>query len=267
MRVISITDPDDPAIAPFRAVRERDLVGRDGLFIAEGETVLRTLAAGGRHEILSALIADKRAEKLMPVLAAFGDIPIHTASQSVLDAIAGFHLHRGILALGRKAPDVGAEALLATLPERATIAVAAGLSNHDNMGGLFRNAAAFGAAAVLLDAGCCDPYYRKAIRVSVGAVLTVPFARLAPDTDIPALLRAHGFTPFAFTGGGRMRLGDLVPPERAALVFGSEGPGLPESLMSACETVRIEMAPGLDSLNVATASGIALHHMMSRRGA
>src|SRR5690606_19888190 len=100
MRVISITDPDDPAIAPFRAVRERDLVGRDGLFIAEGETVLRTLAANGRHEIVSALIADKRTEKLMPVLAALGDIDVHTASQSVLDTIAGFHLHRGILALG-----------------------------------------------------------------------------------------------------------------------------------------------------------------------
>jgi tRNA G18 (ribose-2'-O)-methylase SpoU len=264
MRLIPITDPDDPAIEPFRAIRERDLVGREGLFIAEGETVLRTLVAS-RHDIVAALIADTRIEKLAPLFETMGkDFAVHTASQNILDTIAGFHLHRGILALGRRGADEGAAALLASLPERATVAVAVGLSNHDNIGGIFRNAAAFGADAVLLDAGCCDPLYRKAIRVSVGAALTVPFARLPREADIAAVLKAEGFTPLAFTGSGRVALADLLPPRRAALLFGTEGPGLPESLISACETVRIEMAPGLDSLNVATASGIALHHVMSR---
>lgn len=266
MRLIPITDPDDPAIEPFRAIRERDLVGREGLFIAEGETVLRTLAENRRHRIVSALIAEKRVEKLTPLFAVMpGDVSVHTASQDVLDTISGFHLHRGVLALGRRAPDEGAASLLASLPDIATVVVAVGLSNHDNIGGLFRNAAAFGADAVLLDAGCCDPLYRKAIRVSVGAALTVPFARLVRDADIAAALKAHGFTPLSFTGAGRVPLADLVPPGRAALLFGTEGPGLPENMISACETVRIEMAPGLDSLNVATASGIALHHVMSQR--
>ena len=265
MRVVPITDPNDPAIEPFRAIRERDLVGREGLFIAEGETVLRTLVASRRHSVVSALIADKRAEKLKPLLDAMGEhLIVHTAPQDVLDAIAGFHMHRGILALGRRAPDGDPRGLLASLPDRATIAVAVGISNHDNIGGLFRNAAAFGVSAVLLDAGCCDPLYRKAIRVSVGAALTVPFARLPTGTDIASFVKEHGFMPLAFTGTGRTPLAELVPPARAALLFGTEGPGLPESLIVACETVRIEMAPSLDSLNVATASGIALHHVMSR---
>lgn len=266
MRSIPITDPNDPAIEPFRAIRERDLVGREGLFIAEGETVLRTLAASRRHSIVSALIVEKRVEKLKPIFDDMGeDLVVHTVSQDIMDAIAGFHMHRGILALGRRAPDGNPHGLLASLPDRAAIAVAVGISNHDNIGGFFRNAGAFGVSAVLLDAGCCDPLYRKAIRVSVGAALTMPFARLPPDSDIASFLKEHGFTPLAFTGVGRMPLAELVPPVRPALLFGAEGPGLPESLIAACDTVRIEMAPGLDSLNVATASGIALHHVMSRR--
>jgi tRNA G18 (ribose-2'-O)-methylase SpoU len=265
MRFIPITDPNDPAIEPFHAVRERDLVGREGMFIAEGETVLRTLVASRHHSIVSALIAEKRAEKLKPLFDAMGeDFVVHTASQDIMDAIAGFHMHRGILALGRRASDANPCALLATLPDRATIVVAVGISNHDNIGGLFRNAAAFGVSAVLLDSGCCDPLYRKAIRVSVGAALTIPFARCPTGIDIASFLKERGFTPLAFTGTGRTPLADLVPPPRAALLFGTEGPGLPESLIAACETVRIEMASGLDSLNVATASGIALHHVMSR---
>lgn len=265
MRLISITNPNDPAIEPFRAIRERDLVGREGLFIAEGETVLRTLAAS-RHRIVSALIVEKRMEKLASLFEGMDeDISVHTASQDVLDTIAGFHLHRGILALGRRAPDEEAASLLAALPDVATVAVAVGFSNHDNIGGLFRNAAAFGVDAILLDAGCCDPLYRKAIRVSVGAALTVPFARLPRSSDIASSLRAQGFTPLAFTGSGRLELADFMPPPRPALIFGTEGAGLSHELLKSCDTVRIEMAPGLDSLNVATASGIALHYMMSRR--
>ena len=109
-----------------------------------------------------------------------------------MDAIVGFHIHRGILAHGLRPTDPGAAALLADLPARALVLALFGIANHDNMGGLFRNAAAFGADAVLLDATCCDPLYRKAIRVSVGAALKVPFARLRPGEDAVAMLAEAG---------------------------------------------------------------------------
>ena len=259
---IPITDPDDPRIAAYRDVRERDLVGREGGFIAEGEVVLRVLAASPLHETASVLIADKRADRLAPILDGLpDDTPVYTASQAVIDAIAGFHLHRGILALGRRGPSLSAGELLAKAGERALVVVLFGIANHDNLGGVFRNAAAFGADAVILDATCCDPLYRKAIRVSVGGVLKVPFARLEAGEDALALLADHGFEAVALSPSGETMLGDLVPPPRAAALFGTEGEGLAPELLARARTVRIPMAGGFDSLNVATTSGIVLHHL------
>jgi tRNA G18 (ribose-2'-O)-methylase SpoU len=264
--MVSITDPADSRIASFREVRERDLVGRDGQFIAEGEVVLRGLVQSDRHRPVALLIADKRIEKLGPLLAQVPDgVPVYCGSQDVIDAIAGFHLHRGILALGRRAADEGTDALLAPLPERALVLVLMGIANHDNMGGLFRNAAAFGAAAVLLDTESCDPLYRKAIRVSVGATLNVPFARLKPGEDVLDVLARHGFEVFALSPSGTSDLVDLRRPPRAAVLFGAEGPGLPDALLARAHTVRIAMAGGFDSLNVATASGVVLHHLSVQR--
>jgi tRNA G18 (ribose-2'-O)-methylase SpoU len=179
----------------------------------------------------------------------------------VIDAIAGFPLHRGILALGRREPAVDPAALLSGLPERAVVVVAAGLTNHDNMGGIFRNAAAFGADAVLLDAECCDPFYRKVIRVSVGHVLNVAQARLAPGADPVALLSSHGFEVLSLSPSGRERLVDVRPPPRVAVVLGTEGPGLPAEVLARSRAVSIPMAAGVDSLNVAVTSGIVLHHL------
>jgi tRNA G18 (ribose-2'-O)-methylase SpoU len=135
-----------------------------------------------------------------------------------------------------------------------------GIANHDNMGGLFRNAAAFGADAILLDSQCCDPLYRKAIRVSVGGALTVPFARIDSAVDIPSLLAEHGFSAFSLSPSGAMNLAEVRRPERAALLFGAEGPGLPAALLARTQAVSIPMASGFDSLNVATTSGIVLYH-------
>ena len=149
------------------------------------------------------------------------------------------------------------------LPAKATILVLCGIANHDNMGGLFRNAAAFGADAVLIDADCCDPLYRKAIRVSVGASLLVPFARIGRDEDVVELLRGAGFEPLALSPRGETALKDLVPPDRAAVLLGAEGPGLSDQVMARCRTVRIPMAAGFDSLNVATTAGIVLHQVRS----
>ena len=154
-----------------------------------------------------------------------------------------------------------AEAFLAAAPERALVLVALGVGDHDNLGALFRNAAAFGAHAVLLGADACDPLYRKAIRVSVGAVLATPFARLGADADLPALLSAHGFEALALSPGGAEPLRDVARPPRAALLVGAEGPGLPADLLARCRTVAIPMAPGFDSLNVAVAAAVALHHL------
>lgn len=259
--VIPINDPEDPRLADYRQVRERDLVGRAGRFIAEGVVVLEKLIAAGRHPVSSVLIAEKRVATLAPLLERLGDeVSLYSAGQAVMDAVVGFHIHRGVLAAGTRR-DIALDMLLSGLPSRALVVALVGIANHDNMGGLFRNAAAFGADAVVLDADCCDPLYRKAIRVSVGAALTTPFARGGGAADLVRRLEAAGLQVLALTPHGETDLADLTPPGRCAALFGSEGPGLPADLLSRVRTVRIPMAGGFDSLNVATASGIVLHHL------
>jgi tRNA G18 (ribose-2'-O)-methylase SpoU len=260
--LIPIHSADDPRIAAYRDIRERDLVGREGRFIAEGEVVLRVLATASRHDCESVLIDARRLEKLRPILDDLSDdTPVYLADRAVVDAIAGFPLHRGILAIGRRAPATPADRLLSSAPARAAVVALFGISNHDNLGGVFRNAAAFGVHGVLLGPGCCDPLYRKAIRVSVGAALRVPFAYLAEGDDPIATLAAHGFEALALSPAGATTLAALSPSARTAILLGAEGPGLPAALMSRCRTVRIPMAEGWDSLNVATTSGIVLHHL------
>jgi len=259
---IPLSDPLDPRIAAYGAIRERDLVGREGLFVAEGKVVLEMLLASAACRPQSLLIAAHRIEALAPLLARVPEgVPIYAAAQPVIDAIAGFPLHRGIVAIGRRIDAPDAEALLARLPARADILLLSAIANHDNMGGIFRNAAAFGAGAILLDADCCDPLYRKAIRVSVGAALLVPFARIPRGEDPLALLVRHGFGAIALSPAGEETLAGLVPAERNAVLLGAEGPGLAPALLARTRGVRIPMAPGFDSLNVATTSGIVLHHL------
>lgn len=263
VQLIPVDDPDDPRIAAYRDVRERDLVGREGLFVAEGEVVLRVLSRSTRHRAQSLLLAERRVAALQPILDALPEgTPVYTAAQPVLDAITGFHIHRGVLAVARRSDATGADALLGSLAADALVVALFGIGNHDNMGGLFRNAAAFGAAAVLLDQGCCDPLYRKAIRVSVGASLSVPYARLEPGVDGLDLLARHGFTPLALSPAGETPLAALRRPSRPALMLGAEGPGLPEGMLRRARTVSIPMAGAFDSLNVATTCGIALHHLV-----
>lgn len=257
-----VTDPDDPAVAPFRSIKERDLVGREGLFIAEGETVLRAFVRDAPERVVSLLIDPKRQEKLAGMLAGLPEeTPVHLADQVVLDAIAGFHLHRGVLAVGRKPEPVAARDLLSGLPSRAVALVLCGIANHDNMGGIYRNAAAFGADAVILDADCCDPLYRKAIRVSVGAALSVPTARLERGENVADLLAATGFEGLALSPSADEVLARLTPAPRTAVLLGAEGPGLSPEVMGRARRIGIPMAGGFDSLNVATTSGIVLHHL------
>ena len=260
--IISIDDPLDPRVAPFRQVRDRDIAGRRGGFIAEGEVVLNVLARECPRQARALLIAEKRVAALSPLIARFGDdLPVYAVGQTVMDAIAGFPIHRGILAYGERPDAPAAEQLLADAPPGAIVLALFGLANHDNVGGVFRNAAAFGVHAVLLDATCCDPLYRKAIRVSVGAALSIPFARWGPSDDPIEILRAHGFTPLALSPSGRTPLADLVRPARPAVLLGAEGPGLPAAILARADTISIPMAGAFDSLNVATTSGIVLHHL------
>lgn len=260
--LIPIDDPHDPRIAAYRDVRERDLVGREGLFVAEGEVVLRVLARSALHRPVSLLIAAKRAAALADVIDALpADVPVYAAGQAVMDAVVGFPIHRGILALGRRTTMASAADLLAGLPDEALVLALHGISNHDNMGGLFRNAAAFGVDAVILDETCADPLYRKAIRVSVGAALITPFARLGAGEDLVSTLAGRGFETVALSPRGATTLADLPRARRTAVVLGAEGPGLPEETLLRAKAVRIPMADGFDSLNVAVTAGIVLHHL------
>ena len=264
--IIPIDDLSDPRIAAYALIRERDLVGREGMFVAEGEVVLRVLLTRSRHEPVSLFLAEKRVAALAPLIAIVPEgVPVYTARQEIMDGIAGYHLHRGVLALGRRSPAISAEALLAAAGPRALVLILFGIANHDNVGGIFRNAAAFGADAVILDGASCDPLYRKAIRVSVGGTLIVPFARLGPEENALDLLARHGFEAIALSPHGSESLEAIHPAERCAVLLGSEGAGLPPEILARATPVRIPMAADFDSLNVATTSGIVLHHLTSER--
>lgn len=262
MSLVRIDDPDDPRVADYRSVRERDLVGRRGLFVAEGEGVVRALVSPhSRFSMVSALIAENRIERLRPWLDAASDgAPIYVAGQAVMNTVVGFDIHRGILALGTSVP-TPVDQVLAGSGEDAAMLVICGLGNHDNVGGVFRNAAALGAHGVLLDDRCCDPLYRKAIRVSVGAVLRTPYAQGGSAHDLIDAVVAAGFQPLALSPSGETTLSQIRPGGRRALILGAEGPGLPDDILARCQTVAIPMSGGFDSLNVATTSAIALHQL------
>jgi tRNA G18 (ribose-2'-O)-methylase SpoU len=268
---IRIEHADDPRIDEFRSIRERDLVGRHGRFIAEGTVVLRMLAAAHQRQreftAEKILILENRLAGVADILASFPDgVPVYVADSAVLDGIVGFHLHRGILAVGRRVREPLAAELIAALPENALVAAAIGISNHDNIGSIFRNAAAFGADAILLDETCCDPLYRKALRVSVGSVLQVPYARGGNMTELVGTLVEEGFAIWGLSPSGRTDIRSVPASPRMALLTGSEGHGLPPTLMERIHTASIPQVPGLDSLNAATATGIAFYQIAGAQG-
>jgi tRNA G18 (ribose-2'-O)-methylase SpoU len=253
--IVEIDSADDPRLELYRNVKDRDLTGRKGLFMAEGQVVLERLFRSKICRTTSVLTTPERLKNLN-ILALEADVPIYSVAQTVMDQVAGFAVHRGYLALGKYAPPLDFTDIITR--KRLRILALSAIANVDNMGGLMRNAAAFGVDAVLLDAACCDPLYRKAIRVSVGGVFQVPHFRVA---DLVGTLRAHDIKPYALSPSGEILLDALRPEPRSAFLFGAEGPGLATDVMDACTTVRIDMHGGFDSLNVATTSGIVLYHM------
>ena len=267
---VAITSADDPRVVDYRAVREPDLVRRRGLFIAEGRLVVARLLALPRYTIRSILVSEAGLAALRAQAAddldARPDVPLYLAAPEIIDAIGGFHFHRGCLAVAERPPAHGADAdaiIAAAAPGRPLVVVE-GLAQADNVGSILRNALAFGAAGVLLDPATVDPLYRKALRTAMGAALVVPWARLEPWPDALSRVRAAGVVLAALTPRTSAQpLADFVAAhaQRAiALLVGAEGGGLGAAALAASDVqVRIAMAPGADSVNVATATGIALH--------
>ncbi len=266
-RIVRIDDASDERVADFCDIRERDLVGRQGRFVAEGTVVLRMLARSSRFDAEKILVLENRVHGIADLLAQFDDaVPILTCNRSVMDAIAGFPMHRGVLAMGRAQAPLELPQALVPLQKRALVLVGSAISNHDNLGSLFRNAAAFGADLVCLDEQSCDPLYRKSIRVSVGTALTLPYTRHGNISDIVDQLGKAGFDLLALSPRGEAPIHIHSPAPRTALLVGTEGEGLPAALLGRLNTARISQVCGVDSLNVAMAAGIALHAIATAQG-
>jgi len=258
--VFEISDANDPRLAAYKNIREKDLVGRQQRFIAEGKVVLNVLfSETARFETESLLILENRLNGLRDQLAQLPvGVEVYSVPQSVIDDVAGFHVHRGILAVGRRKPQPDLDDMISHLPETALVVVLCGISNHDNVGSIFRNAAAFEADCVFMDETCCDPLYRKAIRVSVGATLKVPYFHGASIETIVATLQKANFNILALSPTSKQNIYQAPSHDRQALLLGTEGDGLPSHLLNQLTGARIPMSAQFDSLNVATASGIAL---------
>ncbi len=266
--VVRVDDPEDPRLAAYLGLTDAELRARteasNGVFVAEGRLAVEALLRS-EHPVASLLVSETRAAGLAALVDAVGatGAPVYVASRPTIAATVGFDLHRGVVAIGRRPAALDPSAVLAALPATATVLVIEGVNDHENLGSLFRSAAALGAAAVLADSTCADPYYRRSVRVSLGHVLTVPFARWERWPGGLDDLRAAGFSLVALTPAGTWAVEDLGASARTAILVGAEGPGLSAGAIAAADvTARIRMRPPVDSLNVAVAAAIALHHLV-----
>ncbi len=261
MPTLAISDPDDPQIADYRNVPDPTLLRERGLFVAEGRLVVRALLEAPNYRVRSLLVTPPAHDGLRDVLDSHPGLPVFLADLPVLTGIVGFNIHRGCLALGER--PAGPADPLAEAAGSPLIVIVERLANADNMGAVFRNARAFGVGCVLLSPGCCDPLYRKAIRVSIGATLRVPWGVVDDWPSGLHRVREAGYEIVALTprdGADDLRQCATASTGRTALLLGHEGDGLSdEAIGQARRLARIAMAPGVDSVNVAAAAGIALH--------
>jgi tRNA G18 (ribose-2'-O)-methylase SpoU len=286
--LIEVHDSDDPRLDLYRllnqpAARMR-LDADHSVFVVEGRLAVDRLLTSG-YTMRSLLVDDHQVDAASHLVAATRarGVPVLVGSRAVVASTVGFDLHRGVVAVADRPPAAQAEQLLAEATRSAAacpvVAVLEGLNDHENIGALFRNAAAFGVAGILLDPTCADPLYRRAIRVSVGHVLHLPFARLAPWPAGLHGLRAAGFqvaamaprpaadrvVPVVTIAELQASISGPSPPIGVALLIGAEGPGLTRAALAASDVVvSIPMADGVDSLNVATAAAIAFHGLSHR---
>lgn len=284
--IVQVEDPGDDRLEDYRALNDpagrRGREEREAIFVVEGRLAVAELLRSP-YEVRSLLVDDHQAAAaagLVEGVQAAG-APVYVGTREVVAATVGFDLHRGVVAVARRpAPADPGQLLEGALGVRGgregrpLLAVLEGLNDHENLGAIFRNAAAFGVAGVLLDPTCADPLYRRSVRVSLGHVLSVPFARLTPWPGSLGELRAAGVAVAALAPAHAARrvreeavTGDLAAFARrvagpVAVVLGAEGAGLSNGALSAAdEVVSIPMAAGVDSLNVATAAAIAFYEL------
>ncbi|GAC1314625.1 MAG: RNA methyltransferase [Acidimicrobiales bacterium] len=262
---IAIDDPDDPRLADYVGLTDRDLRrrvefgGERGIFIAEGVLVIGELLRSP-YPVRSLLLTPARHAQLEPVLAGL-QAPVYVAEHRVMKHVTGFDIHRGAVGAAER---LALPALADLLRGRHRIAMLEGINDHENLGVLFRNASAFGVEAVVLDPTCADPLYRRSVRVSMGHALRVPFGRAEPWPAALQTVVDAGFDVVALTPSVSARpveeLDRYREAGRVAILVGAEGPGLSQAVLNAATfACRIGMAPGVDSLNVAAAAAVAFH--------
>jgi len=268
--VIDILDPADSRVDDFRDLnsvdRRPDLPTGKGLVIAEGVLVAQRMLAS-RFRPHAFLGTQRRLLELADDLADAG-APYYRAPAEVMAEVVGFHLNRGVLGAARRAPELTVSDVIRGA---RTVAVLEGVNDHENLGSIFRNAAGLGVDGVIFGTGCADPLYRRAVRVSMGHALLVPFAKAQQwPTDLNQL-RDNGFRLLAMTPNpAAQTLAEAIDglaDQKVAILVGAEGPGLTETAMRASDTrVRIPMARGTDSLNVATAAALAFYERARSAG-
>ncbi|MBK7952458.1 MAG: RNA methyltransferase [Deltaproteobacteria bacterium] len=267
LRVERVAALGDPRLADYRNLKDAALLRDRGRFVVEGRANLLVLLERSHMRPESILLSEAAFGALGADLARLaGGVPIFVADQSVLDGVVGFSVHRGALAACPRPPSTEPEVLAREVLDRfdaPRVVVLEDVRDADNVGAIFRNAMALGARAVFLGGHSCDPLYRKAIRTSIGGSLCVPFARTEDAPAFLGRLREFGFAVLAFDPKETGHEVDSLRHDRpgpAALVVGTEGPGLTAAaLAQASRRIRIAMEPGVDSLNVATAVAIGLH--------
>jgi tRNA G18 (ribose-2'-O)-methylase SpoU len=293
--ILRIDDPGDPRIAAYRNVPDPDLLFQEGLFVAEGRLVVRRLIEGQRFSVRSVMVTEAARASLSDVLTGRDELPVYVVAQAVMNGITGFNIHRGCLAIGqRPRPRDWRDVMTGA---RRVIALER-IANADNVGSVFRSAAAFGIDAVLLERTCTDPLYRKAIRTSMGAALAMPFATAEPWPDVLRQLssasvgrvlsasaeatadrssKSEGWSDPLWTVVALTTSATAAPLREVAaaishrpvvILVGNEGEGLTEAALGACtHRARIPMTNGVDSLNVATAAAIAMYELNQVSGA
>ncbi|MFC8919328.1 TrmH family RNA methyltransferase [Streptomyces sp. NPDC047821] len=266
--LITIDDPDDPRLRDYTGLTDVELRRRrepaEGLFIAEGEKVIRRARQAG-YEMRSMLLSAKWVDAMRDVIDEV-PAPVYAVAPDLAERVTGYHVHRGALASMQRRPLPTAEDLLAGARR---VVVMEGVNDHTNIGAIFRSAAALGMDAVLLSPDCADPLYRRSVKVSMGAVFSVPYARLEGWPKGLEAVREAGFKLLALTPDEKATSIDAAAPhrlERVALMLGAEGDGLSaKALMAADEWVRIPMAHGVDSLNVGAAAAVAFYAVATGR--
>jgi tRNA G18 (ribose-2'-O)-methylase SpoU len=259
MPIVHLETLDDPRVGGYHALLDHDRQRTGNQFLAEGRLVLERLVETGRYRLCSVLVSETAFRALEATLGHVDDrVPIFVSRTGSFRNLAGLNIHRGCLALAERPDPMELEALAAAA---RCLVLLDRVANPDNVGGIFRNVAAFGADGIVLNRSA-DPLYRKSIRTSMAATLAVPFVRVDAWTDAARVLRAGGFTIAALEPRGGLPIGRYAMaarPERLALLLGAEGDGLgADALAMADVRLRIPIARGVDSLNVAVASGIAL---------